>query len=74
MLVGIVRMILSTSTGEIGRSKLTEEEELCFDRDFSVDCIFTSSVVKIDEHLPFCWEFCIFFIEVRVAVDHVVRL
>ena len=37
--VGIVRMILWTSKGEIGRWKLIKEEELFFGKDCSVVCV-----------------------------------
>ena len=38
VLVGIVRMILRKSKGEIGKWKLTEEEELFLGKDCSVSC------------------------------------
>ena len=39
MLVWIVRMILQTSKGEIGKGKLTEEEELFLGKGCNVGCI-----------------------------------
>ena len=39
VLVGIVRMIFWTSKGEIGKWKLTEEEELFLGKDCTVGCI-----------------------------------
>ena len=39
VLKGIVRMILWTSKGEIGKWKLTEEEELFLGKDCSIGCI-----------------------------------
>ena len=39
VLVGIVRMILLASKGEIGKWKLTEEEELILGKDCSGGCI-----------------------------------
>ena len=39
VLVGIVRMLLWTSKGEIRKWKLTEDEEPFFGKDYSVRCI-----------------------------------
>ena len=38
MLVGIVRVILYTSKGKIGKEKLTEEDKLFLGKDCSVGC------------------------------------
>ena len=40
--------------------------------EIGVVVIYTSRVVKIKEHLPFCRKFSILCIEDRVAVDRVV--
>ena len=68
MLVGIVRMILWTSKGRI-------ENWMKQRNGFLVEIValaaWTSKVVKMKKHLPFCREFGILCIEDKIAVDHV---
>ena len=71
ILVEIVRIILWTSKGGIGRWNLTEVEEQ-FLVEIVALVVCTSRVVKMKEHLPFCREFSILCIEDRVVADHVI--
>ena len=71
MLMGIVKMILGTSKGGIGRWKLTEVEESVFAGDCSVGCMHKQGCDN-EKHLPFRREFSILWIEGRVVVDHVI--
>ena len=73
VLVRVVRMILWTRKGKIGRWKMTEVEQRTLGWDFGGGCMH-KMVVKMKEHLPFCWESSILFIEDKVAVDRAVYL
>ena len=68
MLVGIVRLILWTSKGKIGRLKLTKvEEQTLVEIVVVVAC--TIRVMKMKEHLLLYTELSILCIEDRAVVD-----
>ena len=68
MLVGIVRLILWTSKGKIGRLKLTKVEERTL-VEIVVVVACTIRVMKMKEHLLLYTELSILCIEDRAVVD-----
>ena len=68
MLVGIVRLILWTSKGKIGRLKLTKVEERTL-VEIVVVVASTIRVMKMKEHLLLYTELSILCIEDRAVVD-----
>ena len=68
MLVGIVRLILWTSKGKIGRLKLTKVEERTL-VEIVVVVACTIRIMKMKEHLLLYTELSILCIEDRAVVD-----
>ena len=68
MLVGIVRLILWTSKGKMGRLKLTKVEERTL-VEIVVVVACTIRVMKMKEHLLLYTELSILCIEDRAVVD-----
>ena len=68
MLVGIVRLILWTSKGKIGKLKLTKVEERTL-VEIAVVVACTIRVMKMKEHLLLYTELSILCIEDRAVVD-----
>ena len=68
MLVRIVRMILWTSEGRIENWM---KQRSSFLLEIVALVAWTSKVLKMKKHLPFCREFGILCIEDKIAVDHV---
>ena len=66
--MGIVRLILRTSKGKIGRLKLTKVEERTL-VEIVVVVACTIRVMKMKEHLLLYRELSILYIEDRAVVD-----